>query len=174
MKSNLSPKGLSSPPEFIPKHKICSRDLEFLEEMMKTNEMFVITDPSLPDHPIVYASKAFLVYTGFRVNEIVGRNCRFLQGRRTDESDTSKIRQALMSGDDINLRIINYKSNGDEVSATQFRELGPSARSCLTDDSDPISRLVFESILHDDSSGKSSILYGRGKNSLFHGRPMPR
>lgn len=115
MKSNISYKSGFSPPEFIPKYKICQRDMEFLEEMSDSNQMFVITDPSLPDHPIVYASKEFLFFTGFRVNDIVGRNCRFLQGRDTKESDLARIRDALKTGGDVNVGLLNYKSDGKEV-----------------------------------------------------------
>ncbi|CAN0583499.1 unnamed protein product, partial [Ectocarpus sp. 12 AP-2014] len=42
-----------------------------------------ITDPTLPDNPIVYVNEAFTDLTGYRMEEIVGQNCRFLQGPDT-------------------------------------------------------------------------------------------
>ena len=42
-------------------------------------DCFVLSDPNLPDCPIVYASPTFLRMTGYPCAEVLGRNCRFLQ-----------------------------------------------------------------------------------------------
>lgn len=55
---------------------------------------FVLSDPHLPDNPIVYASQGFLSMTGYSREEIIGRNCRFLQGPDTDRRTVLMIREA--------------------------------------------------------------------------------
>lgn len=85
-------------------------DLATTVERIQQN--FVICDPSLPDCPIVFASDAFLELTGYPREEVLGRNCRFLQGPGTDPAMVQTIRDAIKSGDEITVRILNYKRNG--------------------------------------------------------------
>jgi PAS domain S-box-containing protein len=74
---------------------------------------FVITDPKQPDNPIVYASPGFVALTGYDTDAIVGRNCRFLQGPKTDSSVVTDIRNAIDNGDPIATIIRNYRNDGD-------------------------------------------------------------
>ena len=60
--------------------------LDLASTLERIEQSFVITDPSLPDHPIVFASDGFMDFTGYSVDEILGRNCRFLQGPKTDRA----------------------------------------------------------------------------------------
>jgi PAS domain-containing protein len=46
----------------------------------RTRMPMVVSDARAPDQPIVLANSAFLELTGYGANEVVGRNCRFLQG----------------------------------------------------------------------------------------------
>ena len=48
----------------------------------RTRMPMVVSDPQLPDNPIVFANQAFLDQTGYTAEEVIGRNCRFLQGAR--------------------------------------------------------------------------------------------
>ena len=73
---------------------------------------FVITDPSLPDNPIVFASQGFLTLTGYALNQILGRNCRFLQGPETDPAAVEKIRDAIHQGVDASVCLLNYRIDG--------------------------------------------------------------
>ena len=54
-----------------------------------------IADPNLPDCPLMYVNEAFCRMTGYEREEIVGRNCRFLQGPDTDPAAVARIRQAM-------------------------------------------------------------------------------
>lgn len=85
-------------------------DLATTVERIQQN--FVICDPSLPDCPIVFASDAFLELTEYPREEVLGRNCRFLQGPGTDPQTIQGIRDAIKSGDEITVRILNYKRSG--------------------------------------------------------------
>nr|AML77536.1 putative LOV domain-containing protein [Rhodochaete parvula] len=106
-------RGAGSDTEFQPKVRLHEQDYEFCEKMMAKNQMFVITDPKLPDHPIVYASREFLDFTGYSSEDIVGKNCRFLQGRKTEPEDIQEISNAIKDKGDCKVGLINYKKNGD-------------------------------------------------------------
>lgn len=72
----------------------------------------VISDPNLPDCPIVFANPAFLRITGYPIEEVIGRNCRFLQGPGTDAATLVAIRQAIAAGQPISTRLVNYRRDG--------------------------------------------------------------
>ncbi len=73
---------------------------------------FLITDPRQTDNPIVFANDAFVDLTGYSRDEILGRNCRFLQGEDTDPATVGAIRTAIESGKAITVDILNYKKDG--------------------------------------------------------------
>ncbi len=72
----------------------------------------VLTDPALPDHPIVWANDAFLELTGYRRDEVVGRNCRFLQGPQTDPGSIDRIRGAIAAEEHFHEALLNYREDG--------------------------------------------------------------
>lgn len=72
----------------------------------------LITDPDLPDNPIVYANAGFIKLTGYAREEIIGRNCRFLQGKDTSPQTVSAIREAVASARRFDGDILNYRRNG--------------------------------------------------------------
>nr|AML76494.1 putative LOV domain-containing protein [Adiantum raddianum] len=87
-----------------------SKDLkDALESFQQT---FVVSDATRPDHPILYASAGFFKMTGYNTKEVIGRNCRFLQGADTDPEDVAKIRAALGEGKNYCGRLLNYKKDG--------------------------------------------------------------
>ncbi|KAJ4962577.1 hypothetical protein NE237_022516 [Protea cynaroides] len=85
-------------------------DLATTLERIEKN--FVITDPRLPDNPIIFASDSFLELTEYTREEILGRNCRFLQGPETDQETVSKIRDAIREQREITVQLINYTKSG--------------------------------------------------------------
>jgi len=72
----------------------------------------VISNPRLPDNPIVAANAAFCALTGYSEAEIVGRNCRFLAGPDTEPWLTERIRQALRDLRPSLTEILNYRKDG--------------------------------------------------------------
>jgi PAS domain S-box-containing protein len=72
----------------------------------------IITDPSGVDNPIVFANPAFSRMTGYRLADILGRNCRFLQGPGTDPVAVSRISTSLRAHQPIEIEIRNYRKNG--------------------------------------------------------------
>nr|AML77024.1 putative LOV domain-containing protein [Boswellia sacra] len=85
-------------------------DLATTLERIEKN--FVITDPRLPDNPIIFASDSFLELTEFTREEILGRNCRFLQGPETDQATVQRIRDAIREQREITVQLINYTKSG--------------------------------------------------------------
>ena len=73
---------------------------------------FVLSDPKLPDNPIVFASGDFYTMTGYTSKEVLGRNCRFLQGPGTDPRAVEVIRKAIATGSDATVCLLNYKADG--------------------------------------------------------------
>ncbi|MBC8130224.1 MAG: PAS domain-containing protein [Rhizobiaceae bacterium] len=72
----------------------------------------VLTNPHLPDNPIVYANQAFVRITRYAMEAVIGRNCRFLQGEDTDPAHLRQIGEALKHERDISLDIVNYRADG--------------------------------------------------------------
>jgi PAS domain S-box-containing protein len=72
-----------------------------------------LADPDLEDAPIVYANKAFETMTGYAQGEIIGRNCRFLQGKDKDQDGLVTLREALTRHEHVEVTIRNYRKNGD-------------------------------------------------------------
>lgn len=80
--------------------------------VMQSQRAMVITDTSLPDHPIVFANVAFLRLTGYRKAEVLGRNCRFLQGPQTDPGTVAVLRRAIQQRQEIAVKLLNYRKDG--------------------------------------------------------------
>ena len=72
----------------------------------------VITDARAPDNPVAWANVAFLQATGYDVEEVIGRNCRMLQGPATDPATVARIRNAVRSAEPISVELLNYRKDG--------------------------------------------------------------
>lgn len=71
-----------------------------------------LSDPDQPDCPLVYANKAFERLTGYGQDEIVGRNCRFLQGPDKDQPEIDTIRAAMKAHEGCTVTLRNYRKDG--------------------------------------------------------------
>ncbi len=72
----------------------------------------VLTDPHRPDNPIVFTNEAFVAMCGYPADEVLGRNCRFLQGAETDRAVVAAIREAVDARREISTEIVNYRKDG--------------------------------------------------------------
>ncbi len=80
---------------------------------VKTTRMpMIVTDPKQDDNPIIFANPAFLQMTGYTADEVLGRNCRFLQGPDTDAETIGEIAEAIRQRRETSVEILNYKKNG--------------------------------------------------------------
>lgn len=73
---------------------------------------FLLTDPHQEDHPIVYVNESFLEMTGYPADEVLGRNCRFLQGPETDPADIDVMRRAIAEERPVTVEVRNYRKDG--------------------------------------------------------------
>jgi len=71
-----------------------------------------LTDPHQPDNPIVFCNQAFEALTGYKQGEVLGRNCRFLQGEGTDPHTVLELRKSLDNNEDVHLELLNYRKDG--------------------------------------------------------------
>ncbi|HVF02003.1 MAG TPA: PAS domain S-box protein [Rubrobacteraceae bacterium] len=71
-----------------------------------------ITDPSRPDGPLVYVNPAFERTTGYAAEEVLGRNCRFLQGEDRDQPALGELRAAIREERHCTVVLRNYRKNG--------------------------------------------------------------
>jgi len=72
----------------------------------------VITDPRQHDNPIVFANDAFCALTGYARDEVLGRNCRFLQEPETDRVEIGRLREAIAEGVPVEVRLLNRRKDG--------------------------------------------------------------
>jgi PAS domain S-box-containing protein len=87
-------------------------EMRELLEKEETEMSVVISDPSLPDNPMIYVSEEFEKQTGYSAGEALGRNCRFLQGPDTDPHAIEAIRHALRARTVFTIDILNYRKDG--------------------------------------------------------------
>ncbi|EGB04346.1 hypothetical protein AURANDRAFT_32655 [Aureococcus anophagefferens] len=83
-----------------------------MQTLQSAQRSFCITDPSLKDNPIVYASASFLSTTGYPLDEVIGKNCRFLQGPGTFPGTVAELAKGIAEGTDTTVTILNYKKDG--------------------------------------------------------------
>ncbi|KAG2670263.1 hypothetical protein I3760_14G077500 [Carya illinoinensis] len=88
------------------------KGIDLATTLERIEKNFVITDPRLPDNPIIFASDSFLELTEYSREEILGRNCRFLQGPETDPATVRKIREAVDNQTEVTVQLINYTKSG--------------------------------------------------------------
>ncbi|GFH48506.1 hypothetical protein CTEN210_04982 [Chaetoceros tenuissimus] len=94
------------------KIELVNSDFSLIESLTSGQQNFVLSDPRLPDNPIVYASEGFYQLTGYTREQVLGRNCRFLQGPGTDPKAVDVIRTAVANGTDATTCLLNYKADG--------------------------------------------------------------
>lgn len=87
-------------------------DFNLVTSIQQSQHSFIITDPSLQDNPIVFASDDFLTLTGYSREDVLGRNCRFLHGTNTNKDKIDVIRKGLATGEDVSVTLLNYTADG--------------------------------------------------------------
>ncbi len=92
----------------------------------------VITDPKLPDNPIIAVNSAFEQLTGYKAADLIGHNCRLLRGSDTEAEGSAVLREAVLEGKPAMTELLNYRRDG-----TSFRNAVMVA-PLLDDDGAPI------------------------------------
>lgn len=84
----------------------------FAAAFKATRMPMIVTDPNQPDNPIIFYNEAFRKLTGYSDEEVIGRNCRFLQGPDTDQDTVKRMRERIGAGQDVAVDILNYRKDG--------------------------------------------------------------
>ncbi|HEY4583406.1 MAG TPA: histidine kinase famiy protein [Lysobacter sp.] len=88
------------------------KDDIFFAAIELTRMPMLVTDPRQPDNPIVFANRAFVAMSGYELDDVLGRNCRFLQGPDTDRDTVAAVRDAVETRTEISVEILNYRKDG--------------------------------------------------------------
>ena len=84
----------------------------FSAAVQMTRMPMCVADPRKPDMPLVFVNEAFQRMTGYAEDELLGRNCRFLQGPDTDPAAVRQIREAVQAREDVAVEMVNYRRDG--------------------------------------------------------------
>ncbi len=80
--------------------------------MLITDHRSPITDHRQDDNPVVFANAAFYQLTGYAAEDVIGRNCRFLQGPATNQDHIARVREAIRRREPIEIKLQNYRKDG--------------------------------------------------------------
>ncbi len=95
--------------------KRAADDLQLRDRAIRAaTQGLLITDACKLDHPIVYVSPGFERMTGYSSEEVLGRNCRLLQGKDTDPGEVSRIHKAVETGESCSVELLNYRKDGSQ------------------------------------------------------------
>lgn len=86
--------------------------VQFAQAMAQTHLAICLCDPHQEDLPVVFANRAFLKLTGYEEHEVIGRNCRFLQGPKTDPETVKRIRKSIENEEVLVVEVFNYRKDG--------------------------------------------------------------
>jgi len=127
-----------------------------------TSSGMVIADAREPDCPIIYCNPSFERITGYCAGEILGRNCRFLQGPDTDRATAANIREALREGREIQVTIKNYRKDGtpfwNKLSVSPVRDDSGNLTHFIGVQSDLSERLEVREALQQANDQLQTIL----------------
>ena len=108
------------------------RDLGPVGEKLKERALdeaplgITITDPDRSDNPLIYVNESFEELTGYDATEVLGRNCRFLQGEGTEAEPVAELREAIDAAEPVTVELLNYRKDGEpfwnEVTVAPVRD----------------------------------------------------
>jgi len=131
----------------------------------------VVVDAGVDDQPIVYANAEFTRMTGYSLGEVLGRNCRLLQGENTADEPVRRLREAVDAGEHVSVEMLNYRKDGtpfwNEVEIVPIRDTDGTLthfvglQQDITDQVRNEQRLaVFNRILRHNVRNKTNVIRG--------------
>ena len=121
--------------------------------LASAGEGITISDPSLPDNPLIYVNRGFERLTGYSARSVLGRNCRFLQGPDTDPKTAQAIRYAIANERECTVEILNYRKDGrkfwNRLTITPVRDASGRTTNFIGVQSDVTKRREAEQALRE-------------------------
>ncbi len=119
--------GLVSLAQDVTARRVSEEQLRLQDRAIRAvTQGILISDPNQTDNPIVYASPGFERITGYHAAEVIGRNCRYLQGKDTDPATVARLRTAIGAGEACTAELMNYRKDGspfwNELSVSPVRD----------------------------------------------------
>ena len=128
-----------------------------------------VANASLPDLPLVYVNPAFEVMTGYSLEDVQGKNCRFLQGPQTDQAEVTKLREAIQDGREVVVILKNFRKDGtafwNEFSLSPIRSRDGQLTHFVGIQTDVTARVEFEAALRES---EKLAAVGRLASSIAH------
>jgi len=116
-----------------------------------TAEGVTISDAETDDNPIIYANAGFERLTGYSIEEVLGRNCRFLQGPHTDRDTLEKLRSAIRQKHACTVQLLNYRKDGtsfwNRITITPIRDASGNVTHFIGVQSDVTEQKLTEQAL---------------------------
>lgn len=127
-----------------------------------SSDGIVIADARKPDMPITYVNPAFEQLTGYQAEEVIGRNCRFLQGNDTDQPALTELREAIQEGRGCKVILSNYRKNGtlfwNELSISPIYDADGNLTHFVGIQSDITERKIAQEALHYQQEQTENLL----------------
>lgn len=93
---------------------IAGQSPELLKSILEGSpDTISLSDASQPDLPLAYVNPSFEKTTGYQRADVLGRNCRFLQGEETSSDDVAQIRRAIADRQPVEVTLLNYRKSGE-------------------------------------------------------------
>jgi PAS domain S-box-containing protein len=142
--------------------ELASRLLSPIATLGSLQEGISISDPRQEGNPLVYANESFLQLTGYTLQEVINRNCRFLQGPDTDPTALARIRQALDSGTPLTIELLNYRKDGsgfwNQVTISPIRDEQGTITNFIAIQRDVTAYRTLQQELEQHESSVASLL----------------
>lgn len=147
-----------------------------LEELLLNRRIFrsvtsgiTVADVSAPDMPLIYVNPAFEVMTGYSLEDVVGKNCRFLQGHESQQPGIELVRQAIRHERELTVVLKNFRKDGtpfwNELSLSPIRNYEGKVSHIVGIQMDVTARVEFEAALRES---EKLAAVGRLSSSIAH------
>ena len=97
------------------RHKLETEQRLYVRAIAASATSLLVTDARQPDNPIIFANPAFEQITGYSPAQVIGRNCRLLQGPGSDPQTVTIMREAIQAGSECRVTILNYRRDGTPI-----------------------------------------------------------
>ncbi|MDY8111185.1 PAS domain-containing protein [Fulvimarina sp. 2208YS6-2-32] len=89
---------------------------------------FIVVSANVVDYPIIYSNAGFLELTGYEEAEVIGQNCRLLQGERTSRETVRQIATSVVAAEPLVTKLVNYRKDGSTfMNALHIRPIRDAA-----------------------------------------------